>query len=66
MQTHDQSKQSVSLIERLAARARIFRAEALAMPDGPERQAILKKAMQCDQAAEIDGWLRSEELTPPR
>ena len=60
------SKQPTSLTERLAMRAKSFRDEAFDLPDGPERKAILQKAMQCEHAAEIDGWLSSQELAPPR
>ena len=61
-----QAKRPTSLMERLSSRAKVFREQAIMLPEGPERQAILQKASQCEHAAEIDGWLQSEELMPPR
>ena len=39
--------------------------EAAALPPGPERQEILKKAYSFQSLAEMKGWL-SSELRPPR
>lgn len=59
-------KQPTTLIERLTDRARIFRHEADALPEGAEKSEMLDKAKQCDAAALLDGWLRSGELVTPR
>jgi hypothetical protein len=40
------------------------RAETMVTSD--EKYAALAKADQADKAAEMDQWIRSSELTPPK
>ena len=59
-------KQFLSLQDRLAAWASTVRKQASALPPGPERDALLKKARQADTAAHLDNWANSGELQPPK
>jgi hypothetical protein len=45
--------------------ARRCRAEALRLPPGSARDALLKKARQADTAAHISDWAESPGLKPP-
>ena len=58
-------KQTTSLKERLAAWAKQVHEQAEALPPGPERDDLLKKAHQADTAAHIDDWANSTGLLPP-
>ena len=55
-----QSKHRLSLQDRLAACARETRDVAAKLPLGPERDALLKKAQQAEDASKID-WSRPAE-----
>jgi hypothetical protein len=57
-------KQTDTLEERLATEAKRLREQAKALP-GPERDAILRKARQCETGSHMSEWLRSPELRPP-
>ena len=59
------SKQ-ISLKDRLISFAQEARAKAATLRSGPEQLDLLKKARQADAAAEIDDWLSSPGLQPPR
>jgi hypothetical protein len=39
--------------------------EAEALPDGPERQQVLRSAQSFDSLARVKGWV-SSELQPPK
>jgi hypothetical protein len=65
MQTRRRSKQTVSLEERLAEEARRLREEAELLPQGPVRDAALRKARQAETGSHMSEWLRSPGLQPP-
>ena len=58
--------QTESLTERLATFAKLMRERAETMVVGDDRSAALAKADQADKAAQMDQWIRSSELKPPR
>jgi hypothetical protein len=58
-------KQTQSLQDRLAIFAKDARDRAEALPDGPEREDLLKRARQADTASHIDEWANSTGLQPP-
>jgi hypothetical protein len=58
-------KQNISLQDRLAAWARMVRAQAAQLPPGQERDALLKKASQAETASHLDQWANSAGLRPP-
>ena len=59
-------KQNQSLEERLSEEAKRLREEAKSLPPGAERDAILRKARQCETGSHMSEWLRSPELQPPK
>jgi hypothetical protein len=58
-------KQTDTLEERLATEAKRLREQAKALPPGPERDVILRKARQCETGSHMSEWLRPPELRPP-
>jgi hypothetical protein len=52
-------RMTVSLHDRLAAFAKDIRARAATVPPGPERNDLLKRAKQADDAARLDDWAGS-------
>ncbi|QOZ37879.1 hypothetical protein [Bradyrhizobium sp. CCBAU 53421] len=52
-------KQTHSLEERLTEEANILRDQARTLPQGIDREALLKKARQNEEAAHIAAWLGS-------
>ena len=58
-------KQSESLQDRLASFAKEARDKAASLPDGPEREDLLKRARQAETASRIDAWASSTGLQPP-
>jgi len=59
-------KQTISFEQRLAQEAERAKAAAETLPDGAERDLLLKKARQAETAAHINEWLSSPGLRPPR
>ena len=59
-------RQFLSLQDRLAAWAIKVRKQALTLPPGREREALLKKARQADTTAHLDDWANSRGLLPPK
>jgi len=59
-------KQTKPLKERLLEEAQTLRDELKLQPPGPVRDAALKKARQIEAAANLDGWLKSPGLRPPK
>ena len=57
-------KQTKSLQERLAEFAAEARKEVAGMPDGPEREKLLKSIERAQTASEIDALASSPELAP--
>jgi hypothetical protein len=51
--------------ERLKEEAERDRARAAALPPGPERDALLRKARQAETAAHADKWASSPGLRSP-
>ena len=58
-------KQTISFKDRLADWAEKIRKQAIQMPPGTERDAMLKRASQADIAAHLDEWANSPGLRPP-
>jgi hypothetical protein len=58
-------KQTVSLHDRLSAFASRARDKAAALPTGPERDDLLKRARQAETASHIDEWANSAGLQAP-
>ena len=58
-------KQTDILEDRLAAQASRLRAEAEALPHGPERDKLLRLCRQAEIGAHMSEWLRSPGLQPP-
>ena len=50
-------KQTLSFDERLRLAAKEARQSAQKLPQGPERETLLKKARQAETAMRINGWL---------
>jgi hypothetical protein len=65
MQRRRRIKQTISLHDRLAAWAKAARELADALPAGPERDALLRKARRADTASHLQDWLDSAGLQPP-
>jgi hypothetical protein len=63
--TRRRFKQTIPLRERLSTWAEDMRERAATLPEGPEREALLKRAGQADVAAHIDQWAQSPGLQPP-
>jgi hypothetical protein len=61
-----QSKPKPSLQDRLSIQAMNLRDKANALPPGPMRDEMIRKARQSETASHIDGWLSSPGLQPPR
>jgi hypothetical protein len=51
---------------RLSEEAERLREQAKTVPPGIKRDELLRQARQADTAAQIDEWLSSRELQPPR
>jgi hypothetical protein len=58
-------KQNVSLQDRLNEFAKNAREQADALPPGPEREALIKKARQAETAQHLEDWANSPGLQPP-
>ena len=59
-------KQSQTLEERLAGEARRCREQARLLQPGAVRDALLRKARQCETGSHVSEWLRSPGLQPPK
>jgi hypothetical protein len=59
-------KQSTTLRDRVAAFARDSERQAEQLPPGPQRDEAVKKARQAQIANDIDQWLNSPSLQPPK
>ncbi len=60
------SKQQTTLQDRLAAWATEARNQAAQLPEGPERDALLKKESQADNASRLEEWVSSAGSAPPK
>jgi hypothetical protein len=63
---HQRTKQRLSFEEHLIQAATEARAEAVALPPGRERDALIRKARQDDTAAHMNDWINSPGLKPPQ
>ena len=59
-------KNTLTFPDRLAKEAERFRREAETKPPGQERDDLLRKARQAETAADIDQWVSSSGLQPPK
>jgi hypothetical protein len=55
----------LSFKEKLHHQSEKVRHQALELPPGAERDALVKKARQLDTASHMEDWLSSAELKPP-
>lgn len=65
MQEHRRPKQFLSLKDRLALYAREVRKKAACLPPGTERDALLEKARQADEASALKGGSKAPGARPP-
>lgn len=59
-------RQQRPLKDRLSAWAYTVREQANTLRPGPERDMLLKKASQADIASNLEDWMNSPGLRPPR
>jgi hypothetical protein len=59
-------KHDLSFEERLAEEARRLRERAELLPIGQEREELLNKARQAENALRLSAWLTSPGLQPPK
>ena len=55
-----------SLADRLMLEANRLKDEAHKLPDGPLRDAMIRKARQTETAMYVDQWLSSPSLQAPK
>jgi hypothetical protein len=65
MQMRRQSKQVLSLEERLAEEAKRLREDAASLPFGLDREVLLRKARQAETGSHMSEWLASPGLRAP-
>ncbi|MBN9011896.1 MAG: hypothetical protein J0H25_02345 [Rhizobiales bacterium] len=58
--------QSESLTDRLATFAKLMRERAATLSSASDKNSVLAKANQADRAADMDRWISSYELKPPK
>ena len=58
-------KQPITLQDRIVAWAKEVRAQAAALPPGPEQDMLLKKVRQAEVALKLEDWANSPGLQPP-
>ena len=56
----------LSFPDQLSQEAERLRAEAERLPWGTERRELERKARQAETAAQLDEWLKSPGLLPPK
>jgi hypothetical protein len=59
-------KQTQTLDERLAEEADRLRSEAKGTPPGIEREELIRRARRAETAAQMNQWLTSPGLQPPK
>ncbi|MDI3560619.1 hypothetical protein [Bradyrhizobium sp. Arg816] len=59
-------KQTTSLEERLALEAERLREQAKSLPQGREREILLRKARQAETGSHMSEWLTSPGLQAPK
>nr|WP_298260607.1 hypothetical protein [Bradyrhizobium sp.] len=65
MQERRRPRQFLSLKDRLALYAREVRKKAACLPPGIERDALLEKARQADEASALKGRTNARSAPPP-
>jgi len=66
VKTRRRVKQEFPLRERLIASAMAARRVADEMPEGTEKDSLLRKAREAEAVAKIDAWLSSPGLRRPK
>ena len=66
MTKRNRTKQTETLEVRLQKFAAEWRATALKLPEGKERDELLAKAEQADTTAALRAWMASPGLQPPK
>lgn len=66
MQHRRRIKQTQSLEARLSEEAKRLREQAKLLPPGAERNELIRKARQAETASQMNGWLTSPGLQPPK
>ena len=61
MGEHKRLKSSLSLEERLADRAALFKEQADRLPAGEQREDLLRKAHLVENGAHLNAWLTSPD-----
>ena len=59
-------KPPIILQDRIVAWAKDVRAQAAALPPGPERETLLKKVRQTEVALHLEVWANSHGVRPPK
>jgi hypothetical protein len=59
-------KQLTTLPDRLAFWASKVREQADKLNPGPEKDALLKKVTQAEEACQFDNWVNSSQLRKPK
>jgi hypothetical protein len=59
-------KHESSFLERLSEQARKLKTQAETLPNGKERDDLLRRARQVETMSHINGWLNSPGLAPPK
>jgi hypothetical protein len=59
-------KQTQTLEERLTEEADRLRSEAKGTPTGIEREELIRRARRAETAAQMNQWLTSPGLQPPK
>jgi hypothetical protein len=60
------SQPKLQLQDRLALHALRLKEEAQTLGPGAERDAMIQRARQAETASQVDEWLMSPSLRPPR
>ena len=66
MERRRRFKQTLSLGDRLAEEAARLRQQARRAPQGVERDRLLRRARQAETAIDVNKWLASPGLQPPK
>jgi hypothetical protein len=56
----------ITIEEKWHQQSEAAKTEAAKLPHGKEREALVRKARQLETASQINQWLSSPELKPPR
>ena len=52
--------------QRLSEEAAKLRKEARGTPPGTERDRLIRRAQDTESASQVNGWLSSRDLQPPK